>query len=306
MLLMSLLCFLCVVISLDSAHGQRFSILPSPEPEVINETVGIPLHLHYTNREDNGMETWHSMNSENGLRISYYDDSAWDSVFSKFLFLVSKNTSFFNTLLNIEKTDLFRYLITFINGGIYADSDVTCLKPANEWLLEFGIENTTLSNLDFLFGVEFNKPQTHYSFIGPLPIQISQFTFGIAKGSVMMKEILFNVGRAIETIPVSKKTVLERTGPAIFTKTILETIGRFSHPTGCDEKGYPYALMSVSMLNDHGQVLHLFKDGKTFSGVMLPYRAFSFHPLHGSKKSAALTQHSFEGSWRLGKRKKGG
>lgn len=120
----------------------------------------------------------------------------------------------------------------------------------------------------------------------------------------MMREILYNVGRAIESIPAAKEAVLERTGPAIFTKTILATISAFSEPTGCDEKGYPHALMPILQLSDAGQLVRLFKNGRNFTGLILPYRAFSFHPLHGSKKAAVCTQHSFEGSWRQSRRKK--
>jgi len=37
----------------------------------------------------------------------------------------------------ISKIDFWRYLVMYIEGGLYVDSDVSCLKPVSEWLTRF-------------------------------------------------------------------------------------------------------------------------------------------------------------------------
>ena len=96
---------------------------------------------------------------------------------------------------------------------------------------------------------------------------------------------------------------LARTGPIIWTLGILCTL--IEH---CGERSalYPKCLQPVEELELTGQEL-AFAEGWT--GVVLPYRAFGFHPLHVKWEPGRtverhqpdknhLAVHKFEGSWR--------
>lgn len=250
------------------------------------------------------MQSWKNLNAANFL-IKFHDDEDWKYIFSTHRNLINISDALFENLERIEKADLFRYLITFLEGGIYSDADVECLLPVTQWLTHYNI-NTSMDKIDFLFGIEFSRPQTKYNNIGRLPFQLSQFTFAVCRQSKLMAEIIKYVGGSIATVPAtSSEAVLERTGPAIFTKAVVDTIAKYGHPNGTNKFGYPHAIAPRSDLNARGQVLHLWMDSIPVVGVILPYDAFSFHAMHHSTKAGpALTQHNYEGSWRRKKNKK--
>ena len=116
--------------------------------------------------------------------MKFYDVNNWNEVFLKYHYLFNTDNNdgtsqslqslssliLLNNLKSIEKSDIFRYLITYIHGGIYSDIDVTCLQPIKQWLHHYPSINitTSLDQLDFIFGIEFSRKQVQYKHIGKM------------------------------------------------------------------------------------------------------------------------------------------
>ncbi|KAJ0395278.1 hypothetical protein ATCC90586_009630 [Pythium insidiosum] len=269
-----------------------------------------PVLLHYTSRTKSFMvEQWKT--SCGPLEVRFYDDDASEA-------LVREHRPEFLTVYReqlspVERADYFRYLVLFVHGGVYADSDVSCLKPVGQWLNAFGWNDYELSDLNFVGGIEFPWPQSHYDKTGPLPLQINQFVIASAKGSRMMARILQHVEKTIATIPRDKlDRTIERTGPAAFTRAILDEIARngIAPPSpklrGAKETrppGYPPALLVPDQLEKQGQIVPMRGDSASepfYKVLILPYRAFAFHAFHKYAAAPVLTRHHFHGSWRNG------
>lgn len=63
--------FRVLVLSAGFCRIHMFDIVPYTESMGhVNQTLGIPLHLHYTNWIDTGMKSWKDINSQNGLKVS--------------------------------------------------------------------------------------------------------------------------------------------------------------------------------------------------------------------------------------------
>jgi len=151
---------------------------------------GIPLILHHQSslpilyHHQYYMQSWYNMNYKDNLKMKFYDINDWNEVFLKYHYLFNTDNNdgtsqslqslssfiLLNNLKSIEKSDIFRYLITYIHGGIYSDIDVTCLQPIKQWLYHYPSINitTSLDQLDFIFGIEFSRKQVQYKHIGKI------------------------------------------------------------------------------------------------------------------------------------------
>lgn len=208
--------------------------------------------------------------------------------------------------------DYFRYLLIYINGGFWVDVDVECVSPVDKWLAKFGFSNNIdIASLDFVFGLEFPNAQKDYNETGVLPFQLTQYTFGACQKSNMMLRILEYLEKVTTNSMAfegdTDSIVLQRTGPAAFTKAIVDEIISHGIPPGiapsAKDINYPLALLPMNTLNQNGQLLTLStssgeNDNKLYRGVILPYRAFSYHRLHNSGQEPELTRHMFWGSWK--------
>ncbi|GLE05368.1 hypothetical protein PINS_up014381 [Pythium insidiosum] len=169
--------------------------------------------------------------------------------------------------------------------------------------------------MDFVAGIEFPWPQTHYDKTGPLPLQINQFVIASAKHSRMMARVLEHIETTIATIPRDKiDRTIERTGPAAFTRAILDEITRrgIASPSSTSKNlrgtqetrppAYPDALMVPDALEKRGQIVPMRGDAESpfYKVLILPYRAFAFHAFHKYAAAPVLTRHHFHGSWRDG------
>jgi hypothetical protein len=199
--------------------------------------------------------------------------------------------------------DYFRYLVIYIRGGFWVDADVECLAPVDTWLSKFGYDNeksASITSFDFVVGLEFPDEQTQYAV--QLPFQLTQYTLGGRANSQTLLRVLEYVEH-VTTLGVTypEHSVLQRTGPVAFTKAILDEIIKNGIPPGivANTSNYPLALSPMSSLNTNGQIVVL-SNGykKLYSGIILPYRAFSFHELHNTGSQPELTKHNFWGSWR--------
>lgn len=116
-----------------------------------------------------------------------------------------------------------------------------------------------------------------------VPLQFLQWTFVSSPQNPLLHFVLRRVTTAISAIPfvADDKATLERTGPKVFSRAILDFIGEFGSTPGMFDYGnhkYPLALIPANELEQSGQVLELkgIYRGKPFElrGLVLPVRAF--------------------------------
>ena len=268
-------------------------------PQISDSSIksnGIPNRLIYTRKQPKSMNSWKSMNPD--MELSYYDNDMLEKLLQDNLqVLPAFVRDKIKDLVIIEKADLFRYVATYLLGGVYADCDVEAVQPLSKWVTEFKHDNVTLEELDFIFGIEFLNPQKLYLHTGLLPFQLTQFTFASARGSFIMKEIIELVAKNLVTVPKGEQFVLQRTGPAVFSRAIIDSISMYGTPSGVDDTGYPLALMDIDTLNKEGQLITLCKD-VCIKGLILPYRAFAYHPFHKTGEVPTLSVHHYAGSWK--------
>lgn len=129
----------------------------------------------------------------------------------------------------IIKADLLRYLVIYVEGGIYTDIDVEALRPIERFIPDrYGTQA-----IDLVIGVEIDEPEWYeHPILGPKSRSFCQWTF-MAKPRlpVMMRLIngilqwLYELSKQ-QGVPISHLNfdfdeVISGTGPSAFTNAIL-------------------------------------------------------------------------------------
>ena len=74
------------------------------------------------------VELWKSLNP--GYEYRFYTDADMDEMVAKDH---PELTPLWDRMSGVLKADFFRYLVLFKYGGFYADIDVTCNTPIDDW-----------------------------------------------------------------------------------------------------------------------------------------------------------------------------
>jgi hypothetical protein len=126
---------------------------------------------------------------------------------------------------NVERADLWRYLALHKYGGVYADSDVRCMKPISDWNAE------SKHDADLLVG-------TVYTDKHGLVTRVNNFIIAVMPCHPVMAAMPFTAMKRIavaglkgqsvggETGKALTEAVISRTGPAALTATIGDFAGR--------------------------------------------------------------------------------
>lgn len=191
------------------------------------------------------------------------------------------------------KSDLLRYLILGIEGGVYADTDTEAIQSIDDWIpLEF--RNRTRA----VVGIEFDRLDgANWAQIHP-DLQMSIWTIACAPGlpllDRMMERLVASIQKyakdhnsTVANLEVSQGDVIELTGPAAFTDVVFEQIQL-------------YDPSFVSLRNFSG-----LREPKLVGDILiLPIDAFGMGQPHsnstndGTVPANALVKHKFNGSWR--------
>jgi mannosyltransferase OCH1-like enzyme len=149
---------------------------------------------------NDAMQTWKDLNPEYEHR--YMDDSqASDFVLKEFG--KEWHDIFINVPVGVMRGDLWRYLIIYKYGGVYADLDTLCWKPISTWIKE---------DKDMIICPENN-------------IHFCQWTFAATPQHPVIKSVLNCILQAFKNPNYNKPHfVHELTGPYIWTKGILSAL----------------------------------------------------------------------------------
>ncbi|KAF8591965.1 glycosyltransferase family 32 protein [Ramaria rubella] len=201
----------------------------------------------------------------------------------------------------VMKADFLRYLVLLVEGGIYSDIDTTCLKAASRWGsdpdVREGVRGDVLAPSGII-GVEADVgDRGDWHLWWSRPLQIVQWTMSFSPGHPILVDVVQRIYAAsieadrrqrqdpitIRDKNMTEMTVLEWTGPGVFTDAVL----RFLHI----ESGLKW----VDLRN-------LQKPLRAGSVTILPVTGFSpgvgNFGARGDSDEQAMVHHDFKGSWK--------
>ncbi|KAI0897545.1 glycosyltransferase family 32 protein [Annulohypoxylon nitens] len=194
----------------------------------------------------------------------------------------------------VLKADFFRYLILLARGGIYSDIDTVALKSALEWIPD----SVPKESIGLVIGIEADPDRPDWKDWYSRRIQFCQWTIQSKPGHPVLRDIVSRITqetlkRKREGLFVSKdKSVVEFTGPAVWTDTIFDY---FNDPRYFDMRT---SQGNISYLNFTGIV----SPKKVGDVVVLPITSFSPGVQQMGAKDyddpMAFVKHDFEGTWK--------
>ncbi|KAL3462814.1 nucleotide-diphospho-sugar transferase [Aspergillus heterothallicus] len=129
----------------------------------------------------------------------------------------------------IIKADLLRYLVMYVEGGMYADIDVEALRPIGRFIPDRYEE----SDIDMIIGVEIDEPTFRdHPILGQKSRSFCQWTFMCKPRLPVMLRLTDNIiawlhdlsaqqGKPISELEMDFDDVITGTGPSAFTGAVL-------------------------------------------------------------------------------------
>lgn len=199
----------------------------------------------------------------------------------------------------ILKSDLLRYLLLYIEGGIYSDVDTVCLKPVDMWGQVPNIRGQLRGgdSPSAIIGIEADvgERQDWYKWWSR-PVQIVQWTLAFGPGHPILLDVIERVFKrtlelensyngSFQSYPEKQllPMVLEWTGPAAFTDAVLRFFKIEDDLQWIDLRGIrkPLRIGAITILPVTG-----FSPGVGNFGAGEP------------SDEQAMVQHNFKGSWK--------
>lgn len=134
----------------------------------------------------------------------------------------------------IIKADLLRYMVMYIEGGVYTDIDVEALKPISSFIPERWNER----DIGMVVGVEVDQPEYYnHSVLGQKCMSFCQWTFMCKPRQPVMLTLIENIIKWLKNVATEQKVpigeiqldfdqVISGTGPSAFTRAILSDVSQ--------------------------------------------------------------------------------
>ena len=191
------------------------------------------------------------------------------------------------------KSDLLRYLILDVEGGVYTDIDTIAIRPIDEWVPKHLRDQARL-----IVGVEFDRRDGGAWAEIPHWLQFCQWTIAAAPGHPIFQKMVHRVMQSVDLlssthgVPLQEINpesfeVMNSTGPAAWTDVVFEQLRHYDPSLNTTK--------DLSFMTDPrliGDVLVLTIDGFGMG------QSHSHSTHDGSIPEAALMKHRFRGSWR--------
>jgi mannosyltransferase OCH1-like enzyme len=187
-------------------------------------------------------------------------------------------------LVPILKADMLRYLLLFVEGGIYCDLDVSCQAPINQWIPQQYRDDASV-----VVGWEFDVGWGSH-FIR----QFATWTIMAKPGPphvwMVIEDILHGLREAMreKDVPIERLTlemvgdVVDATGPRRFTRSILKSVEETFNTTVQDIQ----ELLEPKLVGDL-----LILPGYAFAASANKYG-------DGVAVPSPLVTHHYAGSWK--------
>jgi mannosyltransferase OCH1-like enzyme len=139
----------------------------------------------------------------------------------------------------IIKADLLRYLVMYVEGGVYTDIDVEALRPIDRFIPD----RYDPKDLDMVIGVEIDEPEWYdHPILGPKSRSFCQWTFMAKPGLPVMMRLINGIIKWLEGVAHKQRVsiseiqldfdeVISGTGPSAFTEAILAQMSAESGQT---------------------------------------------------------------------------
>jgi mannosyltransferase OCH1-like enzyme len=253
----------------------------------------IPNKIFFTTYDKLGINTYMYESFKNKNKywtINHFDEYKVESFFKSNSEKLQQEFGvnvydYYKTLSNGgEKSDLWRYCIVYLEGGVYSDADTFCNKELKEWVLHH----------DLIFGLEANLPlEQSKSFgmdsigtiIGNDVLSVCNWTFAAKPKHEFFKGLI----KDIITNPI-RGNVLLNTGPGRLTKHVI------NYFNDCD-----FSLLRNSDITKENSILfniNKFGSNQSHSGSIKNHN----NSLDINHEDVYVI-HKFEGSWRRVKNK---
>lgn len=193
----------------------------------------------------------------------------------------------------IIKADLLRYLIAYVEGGVYADIDVEAMRPIHRFIPSRYDER----DIDMVIGIEIDQPNfREHPILGKKSMSFCQWTFMTKPKHPVMLQLVDNIiawindvakeqGVSISEVHLDFDEVLSGTGPSAFTRVMLKYMS--------SRAGYPVTW----------DTFHAMDESKVVSRVLvLTVEAFAAGQGHSDSgnhnaKQALVKHHYHASSW---------
>lgn len=196
--------------------------------------------------------------------------------------------------LPILKADFFRYLILLARGGIYSDIDTSALRPAFEWVPE----RVPRTSFGLVIGIEADPDRPDWQQWYSRRIQFCQWTIQAKPGHPVLADVVAKItGETLRrkeagTLDAAGKSVIEFTGPALWTDKVFEYFNDEDHfDLGSGSGNISWVKFTgMTEIKQVGDV------------IVLPITSFS--PGVGQMNAGeiddpmAFVHHDFQGTWK--------
>lgn len=192
------------------------------------------------------------------------------------------------------KSDLLRYLVLSVEGGVYCDTDTTALRPVDDWVPE-GLRGRAR----LVVGLEFDRLDGPRWVDIPHDVQFCQWAIAAAPGhpvfAGMIRRAVTSLGElaakyntSVAALEPTSFEVMNSTGPAAWTDVVWEHLRRADPENLTNLRD----LSGMTAPRLYGDILVLPIDGFGMGQV------HSHSTNDGSIPAAACLRHNFRGSWR--------
>ncbi|KAL2869890.1 glycosyltransferase family 32 protein [Aspergillus lucknowensis] len=303
-------------VALNATTSQSERQLPhSTIPRVIHQTWKDTRLETWPEIFRQSVEKWLAVVEEGDMAYMFWDDNGVAQFVKHFEPDLEDQ---FNALpSNVERSDVFRVLVSKWIGGVYVDADTEPLQRPTEWITqtdilpwqdpEVGRSYRSTEPVRAIVGIEADNPpdkDTYWRMGYFYPVQLTQWSFAWAPGHPILQRFLDHVFGIVRGVAKSHGNDLRcdatqqeldgidpvnLTGPIVFTDSVrtwleMKADLRWDSLSGLEDGGISKLVEDVLVLPITG-----FSPGRGISGNM------------GSKPitdpSARLYHHA-KGSWR--------
>ena len=181
----------------------------------------IPRNIYYTTKDELDINSYmvnSFIDKNKHWELNYYNDDDVFIFFKKNNDILIKETeidvfSYYVTLTNGgEKSDLWRYCVIYLMGGVYVDADIYCNTQLDKWIYHHDLILGIEAFLDLDVASTFGMHKIGHN-VNNKVISVCNWAFASIPKHVFFKELI----KDICSNPISNN-VLNNTGPGRFTK----------------------------------------------------------------------------------------
>lgn len=197
---------------------------------------------------------------------------------------------YWDTLKPVQKADVFRYVVMWKLGGVYADMDVEPVVPVDAWVIN-STSTFEWRTVNVVLGWEQVTDRPDWREFYASQAQLCQWTLMAAPGHPLYRAVLDAVLRMFAT-GNPEASVIRSTGPGIFSDAVKGFV-RKTH--GAELGTAPLSLKLLKKRAVHvGDIL------------LLTTQAFAEEGWGAESEERVLVRHSFAGTWKTKAPKDGG